>query len=449
MLLLPLDRAFDWKRPPLITVALVLINLIIYATLQTGDQQATVDAYNYYFVQSHLPKVEFARYVDFLRAHGQSDAANDVEKRVNSGEAQALGPILTAIEGDARFLAELHGPNTDASAADERSEFEQILNRSKAQHWGFKPGQPTWASAFAQMFLHGSWGHVIGNMVILVLVGYAIESVAGGPALLFAYLATGLGAAGFDMLVHPHSAIPTVGASGAIAGLMGTYAAIYGRRDIRFFYWIGPYFDYIRAPALWLLPAWVFMELLQLKLNPTSNVAHMLHVGGFLSGAAIGTLLRRGNAEKTLAADDAASAWKVLYGDAQQALRQLDFVKAQRLMRAVLQQRPDDLLVLRQYYNVCKLTQSADEFHWAGVRLLSQGRALEGDDFLDLFNAYISGPLPAAPIDEPELTPMVRAFAYHRQLDRLADWAAAPGSEARVVVPALSQAIAVARVQMA
>ncbi|MDZ7748084.1 MAG: rhomboid family intramembrane serine protease [Halofilum sp. (in: g-proteobacteria)] len=97
--------------------------------------------------------------------------------------------------------------------------------------------------------------------------------------------------------------MPLVGASGAVAGLMGLCGVLYGRRPIRFFYFIGVYADYVKAPALVLLGLWLGKEVFQfLRYSELSNVAYTAHIGGLLTGAAAGAAVRFG----TGAVDEAA-----------------------------------------------------------------------------------------------------------------------------------------------
>src|SRR5699024_2017735 len=113
------------------------------------------------------------------------------------------------------------------------------------------------STLMTHMFMHGGLMHLIGNMVFLVLLGILLEPALGALRLGLVYLIGGLGAAGVSLAVHWGDGSGMVGASGAIAGLMGLLAVVYGMRRIRFFYWAFAYFDYVRAPALVLLPLWL------------------------------------------------------------------------------------------------------------------------------------------------------------------------------------------------
>jgi membrane associated rhomboid family serine protease len=145
---------------------------------------------------------------------------------------------------------------------------------------------PGWIT---HMFLHAGWLHFLGNMLILFLAGPFIEEVWGRPLYAGFYLVSGLVAAGFHILSQPDSIVPMIGASGAIAGVMGAFLIRYRTTRIKFFYlffWMvrGTF----RAPAWLMIPLWfvsqVWMGLLTSELDIQAGVAYWAHVGGFVAG---------------------------------------------------------------------------------------------------------------------------------------------------------------------
>jgi membrane associated rhomboid family serine protease len=147
-------------------------------------------------------------------------------------------------------------------------------------------GGLTWASLVTSMFLHGGWFHLIGNMWFLWIFGNNIEDSMGHLRFLVFYLLTGLAASGGHILSEPGSQIPTVGASGAISGVMGAYLLLYPRVRVHtlFFFLI-----FIRVFPL---PAWVMLGywfLIQFLSGTSTNAAAMgvafwAHIGGFIAG---------------------------------------------------------------------------------------------------------------------------------------------------------------------
>ncbi len=138
------------------------------------------------------------------------------------------------------------------------------------------------------MFLHGSWMHLIGNMLYLWVFGNNIEDSMGRIRFLAFYLVCGIAAAAAHVIVAPASPVPTVGASGAISGIMGAYLILYPTIRVRMF--IPPFFVFrIRA---WLVLLWWIMwqvlsglpELSTMRPEVSSGVAFWAHIGGFVAG---------------------------------------------------------------------------------------------------------------------------------------------------------------------
>ncbi|MHB8670732.1 MAG: rhomboid family intramembrane serine protease [Acidimicrobiales bacterium] len=141
------------------------------------------------------------------------------------------------------------------------------------------------------MFLHGSLLHIGGNMLFLWIFGNNIEDALGAGAYLLFYLVSGVVAAAAYILTQPSSPVPIVGASGAIAGVMGAYLVLFPDVRIRSLIFVGFFVLFRDVAAKWLLAFWF---VLQFFTSPGSGVAWMAHVGGFAFGALIGLLLRAG-----------------------------------------------------------------------------------------------------------------------------------------------------------
>jgi membrane associated rhomboid family serine protease len=138
------------------------------------------------------------------------------------------------------------------------------------------------------MFLHGSWMHVIGNMWFLWIFGDNIEDHLGHFKYLLFYLLSGLGAAFAQVILNPHSRVPTVGASGAIAGVLGAYFLLYPRAKVLIWF---PIFFFFYLPAWVTLGYWFAMQFVSGAATSIANysetsggVAFWAHVGGFVAG---------------------------------------------------------------------------------------------------------------------------------------------------------------------
>jgi membrane associated rhomboid family serine protease len=148
-----------------------------------------------------------------------------------------------------------------------------------------------WLTPLTSMFLHGGWGHLIGNGLFLWVFGNNVEDSMGHRRFLVFYLLCGLAAALLHILIDPASPVPTVGASGAISGVMGAYLVLYPR--VRVSVYIPPIFIF-PFPAWAVLIYWFFLQLftglpqmLQVNPNVSGGVAVWAHVGGFVAGVAL------------------------------------------------------------------------------------------------------------------------------------------------------------------
>lgn len=147
-------------------------------------------------------------------------------------------------------------------------------------------GGLTTASIFTSMFMHGGWLHLIGNMWFLWLFGNNVEDVMGRARFLAFYLIVGLAAAGAHIASAPGSVVPTVGASGAISGIMGAYLMLYPRVRIQTLFVFVIFLRVIPVPAWLVLIFWFGLQVLTGYSTPidTGGVAVWAHVGGFVTG---------------------------------------------------------------------------------------------------------------------------------------------------------------------
>jgi len=144
---------------------------------------------------------------------------------------------------------------------------------------------PFWTTLFTSMFLHGGWAHLGGNMLYLWIFGDNLEKILGGVRYLIFYLVCGVAAAFAHILSAPNSAIPTVGASGAISGVLGGYLLLFPRNKVRVFTRGG----IMAVPAFVMLGLWILIQFVSgvgsiAQTEQTSGVAYMAHIGGFVAG---------------------------------------------------------------------------------------------------------------------------------------------------------------------
>lgn len=160
---------------------------------------------------------------------------------------------------------------------------------------GISPGDVS--SFLTSMFMHGGWMHLLGNMLYLWIFGDNIEDRLGHIGYLLFYLAGGLAAAILQILINPSSTIPMVGASGAIAAVLGAYLVMYPHSRVYTFIPIG-YFARLRLlPAIVVLGMWFLLQLFSglgsLGAPDQGGTAYFAHIGGFVFGLAMGFLFRK------------------------------------------------------------------------------------------------------------------------------------------------------------
>jgi membrane associated rhomboid family serine protease len=167
-------------------------------------------------------------------------------------------------------------------------------------HWAAVPvdviSGHRWITILTAMFMHASWSHIIGNMIFLWAFGPEIEDAMGRGRYLVFYLVGGFVAMLAQIAASPHSTIPNLGASGAIAAVMGGFLVTYPRDRIRSILVIVIFVKITRIPAALLIGFWFLTQLVnagQVAHAQTGGVAYLAHVGGFIFGFVTARLFER------------------------------------------------------------------------------------------------------------------------------------------------------------
>jgi membrane associated rhomboid family serine protease len=166
------------------------------------------------------------------------------------------------------------------------------------QKWAFVPSRfgaspgADWPTVFSAMFMHGGWLHLGGNMLYLWIFGDNVEDVLGPVKFLLFYLACGIAATFAQYWVNAGSRIPNVGASGAIAGVLGAYLVLFPHARVR----VLVYNQIVAMPALVVLGLWIVLQFVSYagtlgQTTDVGGVAFMAHIGGFVAGLAVGLLI--------------------------------------------------------------------------------------------------------------------------------------------------------------
>ena len=159
------------------------------------------------------------------------------------------------------------------------------------------PGAGGYYTVFSSMFLHGGWMHLIGNMLYLWIFGNNIEDCMGHLRFVFFYLLTGIVAAVTHLAFNPTSIVPTIGASGAVSGVLGAYLVLFPHARILTLIPLGWFIRIVYLPAWILLIFWIALQLLSQAfdtMNPVGGgVAYAAHIGGFVAGLVLIPLFRK------------------------------------------------------------------------------------------------------------------------------------------------------------
>ncbi|MGH6611743.1 MAG: rhomboid family intramembrane serine protease [Burkholderiaceae bacterium] len=388
MLLIPYQTRFNAKSLPVITLALIFVNALVYFIFQSGDRAAYQRATDFYF-SSQLASIELPHYAAYLERRTDRSALQTLRMiRAGARPEQSIRLVL-AMESDREFMRDLREgvvvPSSDPLHAvwrDQRTQFDSLIGRVFTERFALEVGESATAAGMANtalrlltyQFLHGDAMHWLGNMLILLLAGPFAEAALGRLRFLFAFLASGVFAGALHMLVSSQALI---GASGSVSGAMAMVAVLYGTRKVPVFYWLFVYFNTARIPALLLLPIWLAIEVVQWMISPESRVSYSAHVGGFLAGGVLAWLFRPADDSKLDRILDESSPDEprgnrksTLLQEAQAASARLDTKRAARAYSELLQEDPTNVQHATAYFNMALLGRDRETLLDATLRVL-------------------------------------------------------------------------------
>lgn len=421
LLLLPFDRRVDWKRPPLVTLALILLNCAVFFLLQSGDEDKLDTAYRYY-QESRLADVKFPLYSAYLRQHDRLVELHEFDEQYDLVDGRIIYAhpwVPLTLESDHGFITALEsgrliGADDPRHAAwlEQRGEFRRLLEAAFIHRYALRPAQTSAVTVVSHLFLHGDLWHLLGNMVFLFIVGFVVETILGRRWYLSLYLVAGLCAAALDIALCPDDLNYHIGASGAVSGIMGAYAVLFGLRKIAFFYNVLFWFDRITAPAIIMLPLWLANEMLQLLLNSHSNVNYLAHIGGLIGGALFTCAAKRYDHQIDIAYIDAPqkeAAQRDLLAQALRLLAELKPQQAKPILAKLLRESPDDVELLTHLYHASRFQPDSDDYHRYARQLLALP-ATPMAERLRLFDEYSRMAQPGPRFDTREALALARRF---------------------------------------
>ncbi len=254
--MLPLRDANPTKRVPVLTILIIAVNAAVFLlwepTLASGPH-ASAKQQTFFFCHAAIP-------YEVTHQTNLAQAGPAAQPAIDQAFGRGAGPALES------FLA----------------------RRCADKSWV--------ASIFLAMFIHGGWLHIGGNMLFLWVFGNNVEDRLGRARYLLFYLLGGLAAFGLQFALAPNSVVPTLGASGAIAAVLGAYIVLYPRAKVLTLFTF--FFFFVReVPAVFVLGAWFVLQLFsgvgQLGTQVNGGVAYWAHIGGFTFGAIVALLFLR------------------------------------------------------------------------------------------------------------------------------------------------------------
>lgn len=362
MLILPLPARPDWGRPPWATILVMLLCLLAFL-VQGGDYRRAAEAARFY-QQSGLARIELAAY--------RAELARDPAAAKRGPPAGDPGDAMRLMEDDVEFMRRLRR-NQVVTPADpafpawrsSRSHYEKLRERVVTERFALDGRAPRPASLLGHLFLHADVMHLAGNMAVLFVVGYTVEAALGPLGFLALYLLGGFGAALPDLVFPAAGPRLSLGASGAISAVMAAYLVLFGRRRIRFFYWLLFFFGTLRWPALAILPLWLANELLQnFVFDRGGPVNYLAHFAGLLAGALLAGLYRwrrHGRSADSVHRQDAEQAIQLLRRRAERHVAELQFRLAAQVYRKIFAEYPLlETALAEEYLRIARLSRSPE-----------------------------------------------------------------------------------------
>jgi membrane associated rhomboid family serine protease len=276
------------RRWPWITIAIIAINVVVFlftnGTLEKQEAQTAE-------VELHILLLS-ARFNDAPMTPEAAEFVASFKRQEPRTYEEMASPSRTeAVDAWDANLQEKEWTPDEANAEMARlcSQLTEVRDNSIAWKYAFHSMHPFLKTYITASFLHGGWLHIIFNMWFLWLAGTVLEDAWGRIVYPIFYLATGVLAFAVHGAVFPNSFVACVGASGAIAGLMGAFLARFPKTRIRLGWWLVVYLVRFYVPAYVILPLWlvvqVFWGVLSRASGAGGGIAYWAHIGGFAFGA--------------------------------------------------------------------------------------------------------------------------------------------------------------------
>lgn len=354
-MLIPLRHEnMQGRRWPVITFGIIALNILVFlGTHWTMERQAP----------------EFAE----VKLHVLLLAAMHPEAKIQGKAQEFITAIQTKSpkiwkqaqsqnrdiedEWDARMrvMADEHPEAVQEEADSLSKRYEELDATSILSKYAFTPAHPTLVGLVCGNFLHAGWLHLIGNMWFLWLAGAILEDTWGRIIYPVFYMLAGILAFQVHALVNAGSLVSVIGASGAIAGLMGAFLVRFPTTKIEMGWLFFYRFIRFKMAAYWLLPVWLLMEILYGTSGQSTGVAHWAHIGGFAFGALIALAIQKSGleqmAEKGIQ-DKIAWVSHPLLAEAGDQMEQGQLNQAATTLQKLIAEKPDSIDAYRMLQRI-------------------------------------------------------------------------------------------------
>jgi membrane associated rhomboid family serine protease len=295
-MLIPLRHEnMQGRRWPVITFGIIALNVIVFLgthwTIEKQEPQLSQVKIHLVLLAAAHPELKVPEEAREFVAY--------IETRNAALWKEAQRPNRDIFDiWDAKFRAQDDPEILQAEMDSLGQSYAELNSASLLSKYAFVPAHPTLMSLITANFLHGGWLHLIGNMWFLWLAGAVLEDTWGRMIYPAFYLVAGVLAYQVHAMVLHGSFTPTLGASGAIAGLMGAFLVRFPTTKIEMGWLLFFRFYRFKMAAYWLLPVWLLIEILYGSVGASSGVAHWAHIGGFAFGALIAVIIRKSGLEQ-------------------------------------------------------------------------------------------------------------------------------------------------------
>jgi membrane associated rhomboid family serine protease len=385
MLILPLAHESQRvQRLPWVTFIIITLNvvLLLYTDFFAGvDESALND--------------RFDKFYEYLSSHPYLDVPPEMQQYFTEKDEEQLQEMRESTPRSDLDQETIDSQQEELNGI--AGEITGMMSADPLKKWGYVPKAPHAITLFTYMFLHAGFLHLIGNMLFLYLAGCSIEDLWGRPVYISFYLISGIVSAWMHAFRFPDGAEPLVGASGAIAGLMGAFALRLYKTKITFFYLIWIRWGTFQAPAYVMLPLWFLQQLIYAGIADQSEVAFHAHIGGFIFGVLVAVLIRStGFEDKYLAPaieKKVSLVQNPLYLQAMEKSEQGDYTGALLLLEKVVRQEPDHLDAFMEMRRISEINRDETGFAKYTAGLLDALMRIKESNLLETtYRQYLDHP---------------------------------------------------------